>query len=369
MFVAESIESLLKPKTKQEIDKNLSSMSVEDKQDILLHKLLLYENGEWSFDTLESLLGKKKMADVWKRTVEVVNSSLTHNSKEVSKDDLMHDWREEDVLEIFLDCIDEKDIDYLVNKIMLNESISSVLRPKSKEQIIREYSVLSLDEKKKLLFDNLMEEKEGSYDEALDLLKSLFSNVKQYNELLSIASIKAESYHLTTSKGKKIPSHRLLEPIIDEMTEDELDETMGKLIPGFVVEGVNDVLKPKPQEDIDADIMKMIDINKIREHVEKHKMNSMLCLYIYESDLSSNNYYHAKKSEDLLKRLVEEAIEAYQNQWKKRFVIYKMNPYFDHGKFVDEGFGRTYCDGGINVLLEVDVPDDNEKKIEVELWE
>ena len=264
------------------------------------------------------------------------------------------------------------------------ESLESLLKAKTGKEIKDSFHSLSKKEKEQTLFKRAMIQEMGSFKDAIELietslskeeLKSLWYSIM---EKISQSETLSNIFHPITKERdlveiKHYALDTLFKYILAEMNEDQLNKSLEKIVPGFMAESINDVLKPKPQKEIDDELEKLFNISKISEKIEKSKQKNIICLYIYENDWSSNTYYNASKTDLLLKKLIEWAVSAYQHNWRRRFVVYALNPTVEGagmiGTFNDEGNTIQGLDG-VDILcyLEIRGEDDRGERISLDIW-
>jgi len=145
MFVKESIEDILQPKTKSEIKGAVSKMDVEQKEKLLFETGMSHFYGSYD-DFLEFLDETLSETGIWTQLMDIYNSSAFDESPFADNDENLVSSKEElkqkmspmDLVEMMLSSLSEESIDLALGKLVpgyLSESIGDVLKPKSKEEI------------------------------------------------------------------------------------------------------------------------------------------------------------------------------------------------------------------------------------------
>lgn len=136
----------------------------------------------------------------------------------------------------------------------------------------------------------------------------------------------------------------------------------------LVYESIEDVLKPKSDEEINNNLSKILDYKKLKEHLQKYSLNKLL-FYVYDE---GNNKYiiYCKTVDLLLKNILDNILENYNYNWSSSFIIYTVDPLQDFGMVIDERL-HTDCSKAMSILVEIDVKTSyNEKHptIKIEYW-
>ena len=151
MFIKESLEDILKPKSKEEIKNSINSLSIEDKEDLIRNKLIEYI-GDYDqiFNFLSDIFIDVEER-IWDHIIESIYdlglnpSDESGNDEEIDKEWLILNFNPDTLLEFYLESLKEKEIDkllyYICNEFMntkINESIENVFKPKDLELIIND---------------------------------------------------------------------------------------------------------------------------------------------------------------------------------------------------------------------------------------
>ncbi|NMC57931.1 MAG: hypothetical protein GYA51_00840 [Candidatus Methanofastidiosa archaeon] len=256
----------------------------------------------------------------------------------------------------------------------VKESLEDILQPKPKSEIKKAFSRMDVEEKEKLLFETGMSKFWGSYDDFLDFLDETLSDTGIWETLLELYNNSAfdespfadNDENLVFSKEDlkaKMGSMDLVEMMLSSLSEESIDKALSKLVPGYLSENVKEVLKPKSQEEIDQYIREIMDIDAIRQRIQKAKGN-LIALYVWEPDWDLTKF--SKNTDNIINNLIDYVLEAYKNNWKRQIAVYTIDENIE-GNFISDGLGPN-CSGGVKILLNIWVQEDWQKeKIDLDL--
>lgn len=256
----------------------------------------------------------------------------------------------------------------------VKESLEDILQPKPKSEIKKAFSRMDVEEKEKLLFETGMSKFWGSYDDFLDFLDETLSDTGIWETLLELYNNSAfdespfadNDENLVFSKEDlkaKMGSMDLVEMMLSSLSEESIDKALSKLVPEYLSENVKEVLKPKSQEEIDQYIREIMDIDAIRQRIQKAKGN-LIALYVWEPDWDLTKF--SKNTDNIINNLIDYVLEAYKNNWKRQIAVYTIDENIE-GNFISDGLGPN-CSGGVKILLNIWVQEDWQKeKIDLDL--
>jgi hypothetical protein len=239
---------------------------------------------------------------------------------------------------------------------LVYESIEDVLKPKSKEEIKKDFVSLDDLQKKEMIFNAGMNKFGGSYTDFLQFLC----------KVLDISASEFEAI------GKRVSDSSWVDEILSTVSDKDLNRIIKKIIPGTgistgIAESLSDTLKPKTQEEIDNSIQEVIDFKSIRQKIESFSMGHLLCLQVWEPDWETHIY--SRDPEAIIKELLTFFMEAYREDYRREIIVYriKVNEY---GTFTDEGRGPG-SNGGVSILLQINLTQTYEEvaKVELNIWD
>lgn len=259
----------------------------------------------------------------------------------------------------------------------VKESIEDILQPKTKSEIKGAVSKMDVEQKEKLLFETGMSHFYGSYDDFLEFLDETLNETGIWETLLELYNQSAfdespfadNDDNLVFSKEslkEKMGAKDLVEMMLSSLSEESIDLALSKLVPGYLSEGVGEVLKPKSQEEIDQAIREIMDIDAIRQRIQKGK-GKLIALYVWEPDWDLTKF--SKDADFITKDLIEYVLEAYNNNWKRQITVYTIDEKIG-GAFTSERNGPNAM-AGVKILLNIWVQEDwQDEKIHLDLqWQ
>jgi len=142
-FVYEQVEDILKPKSRENIIKDFENLSVEQKEDIILHS---YYRDDLLNYLEDEILSEEESDKIWDNIIdfyiENVNDENLYdeggNLNEISKEYVKNNMSEIFLNELFVEFLTEKQLNKVIKQLWpeyLKENISDILKPKSKEEI------------------------------------------------------------------------------------------------------------------------------------------------------------------------------------------------------------------------------------------
>lgn len=167
MFVNESLDKILKPKSKKQIKKDIDSLDVDSKENMV--KRLTsddshFMNSEEAIEFIESFLTPKELNKVWQTIIDLVDGSgyeeLYDDNKRDESIEVTKEWITDnmtfwDILDLMITSLSETHLDMIIDSLYMNESYDNILKPKSKEEVYQNlYNILGEDPKKLLYLLN-----------------------------------------------------------------------------------------------------------------------------------------------------------------------------------------------------------------------
>ena len=120
MFVSESLNDILKPKSLEEINLVKKNLDVEEKRQLLFNLGFNYFKGSYN-DFFEFLETELKDIEFWTPLIDVVTSSVSNSiffTPNVNKNWILNNVSYDDLLEFSLDMLSEENIDKVLNKLI-----------------------------------------------------------------------------------------------------------------------------------------------------------------------------------------------------------------------------------------------------------
>ena len=150
---------------------------------------------------------------------------------------------------------------------LVSENISDILRGKPKADIYSEIQSLDDKAKRRLLFNKLMTELYGDIDGGIEWIEKEF--VGPEFDALTSQMIQIESEKNSDFTGDlshvydKYGEDHFLSLMIDAMSKHQFDIIMSNLAPGYMSEGIEEILAPKHPDDLEEEIMELSYDDKI----------------------------------------------------------------------------------------------------------
>jgi hypothetical protein len=120
MFVSESLNDILKPKSLEDINLAKKNLDVEEKQKILFNIGFNRFKGSYN-DFFEFLETELKDVGFWTSLIDIVTSSVSNNiffTPDVDKNWILNNVSYDDLLEFSLDMLSEENIDKVLSKLI-----------------------------------------------------------------------------------------------------------------------------------------------------------------------------------------------------------------------------------------------------------
>jgi hypothetical protein len=246
---------------------------------------------------------------------------------------------------------------------LVNESISSFLKPKPYDEILKEVPKMTKLEKENILWNRGLEHFGGSYTDLADFLynKKVWKRIKDSWEYYGNKNI-VEAKHFKASE--------IVELFLTNMTEEELDIKIKILWPeysNYVSEGVADTFKPKSQEEINNSLQDILDLTAIKQKLDSFSMGHLLCLYVWEPDWETCIY--SKNVDYIQKEMLTYFMEAYKEDYRRDITVYRIKT-DENGSFTSEGRGPG-SNGGVHIMFEISLTQTYEEfaKVELNIWD
>jgi len=144
----------------------------------------------------------------------------------------------------------------------VKESLTDILKPKSEKEVNDKISSLSVEEKQSLLFDRGLDHFMGDFVGFFEWLEARYPEDRNRLWDTIISTIYALELNPTDESGNDeeidadwvfstFDTDWLLQEVyLDSMKEENIDDALAFLIPGYKVNENFDILAPKSEEDI-----------------------------------------------------------------------------------------------------------------------
>ena len=259
----------------------------------------------------------------------------------------------------------------------VHESLKDILKPKPSEEISNKIASMSVEEKQEVLFNTGMNHFIGDYEEFFYWLEKRYPEDDERLWDTIIATIYTLGLNPQDESGNDEEIDKewvyqtfetdwlLQEVYLYSMKEKNIDDALSFLIPGYLSENVNDILKPKSQESIEQELNDLLKTNQLRDVLNKN-IGGIFCLHIYEPDWTANIYF--VDIDAIIMEFLINAEEAIKNDFYRRIIFYKLDPSKlnknTEGRFSDEG-SAVYGNGIVKVLAEISINERDDIKLRI----